>query len=140
MPLFNPEQMRRYERHFSLTGVGFQGQLKLRNAKVLVVGAGGLGSPALLYLAAAGIGRIGIVDGDTVDLSNLQSQIDHFTADAGRPKTLSAQEKIAAVNPDVDVVEHREFLDADNARKILADYDFILEGSDNFATKFLVND
>jgi len=140
MPQFTPEQMRRYARHFSLAGVGFQGQLKLKHSKVLIVGAGGLGSPALLYLAAAGIGRLGIVDGDAVDLSNLQRQVVHFTADIGKPKTLSAGEKIAALNPDVEVVEHREFLNADNAARILKPYDFIVEGSDNFAAKFLVND
>ena len=140
MPQFTSEQMRRYERHFSLTGVGFQGQLKLKNSRVLVVGAGGLGSPALLYLAAAGIGRIGIADGDAVDLSNLQRQIVHFTSDVGKPKTSSAREKIAAINPNVEIVEHREFLKASNIMTILADYDFIVEGSDNFAAKFLVND
>ena len=132
--------MERYERHFSLTGVGFQGQLKLRSAKVLVVGAGGLGSPALLYLASAGIGTIGIADGDTVDLTNLQRQIVHFTADIGKLKTLSAREKIAAINPDVQVVEHRQFLNASNIAGVIAGYDFIVEGCDNFATKFLVND
>jgi len=140
MPQFTPEQMQRYARHFSLTGVGFQGQLKLKNSKVLVVGAGGLGSPALLYLAAAGIGRLGIVDGDSVDLSNLQRQVVHSTADVGKPKTLSAKEKISAMNPDVEVVEHREFLNAGNAARILGLYDFIVEGCDNFAAKFLVND
>jgi molybdopterin/thiamine biosynthesis adenylyltransferase len=138
--IFSEEQMRRYERHFSLSGVGFQGQLKLREAKVLVVGAGGLGSPALLYLAAAGVGRIGVADGDTVDLTNLQRQIVHFTADTGKPKTSSAAEKIRAVNPDVEVVEHNAFLDASNIAGVIADYDFIVEGCDNFATKFLVND
>jgi molybdopterin/thiamine biosynthesis adenylyltransferase len=140
MPQFTPEQMRRYERHFALSGVGFQGQLKLKNARVLVAGAGGLGSPALLYLAAAGIGRVGVADGDAVDLSNLQRQIVHFTPDVGKAKTLSAREKIRAVNPDVEVIEHPVFLSAENALGILADYDFIVEGSDNFATKFLVND
>ena len=140
MPQFTPEQMQRYERHFSLSGVGFQGQLKLKNSKVLVVGAGGLGSPALLYLASAGIGRLGIVDGDTVDLTNLQRQIIHSTPDVGKFKTLSAKEKIAAISPDVEVMEHREFLDASNVTRIFADYDFIVEGCDNFSTKFLVND
>jgi molybdopterin/thiamine biosynthesis adenylyltransferase len=140
MPQFTPEQMRRYERHFSLDGVGFQGQLKLRKSKVLVVGAGGLGSPALLYLAAAGIGRIGIADGDTVDLSNLQRQIAHSTPDIGKAKTQSAKEKIAAINPNVQVIEYGEFLNAANIARVFTDYDFIVEGSDNFATKFLVND
>jgi adenylyltransferase/sulfurtransferase len=140
MPIFDDNQMRRYERHFSLAGVGFQGQLKLRAAKVLVVGAGGLGSPALYYLAAAGVGTIGIADGDVVDLSNLQRQIVHFTDDAGKAKTTSAAEKIRAVNPDVNVIEHKLYLDASNIAAVIAEYDFIVEGCDNFATKFLVND
>ena len=139
-PIFSPEEMRRYARHFSLREVGFKGQMKLRNSKVLVVGAGGLGSPALLYLAAAGIGRLGIADGDNVDMSNLQRQIAHFTPDIGRAKTASAADKIKAVNPNVEVVEHREFLTAANIARIVADYDFILEGCDNFAAKFLIND
>ena len=140
MALFSPSQMQRYARHFDLAGVGFQGQLKLREAKVLVVGAGGLGSPALYYLAAAGIGTIGVADGDVVDLSNLQRQIVHFTADAGKAKTNSAAEKIRAVNPDVNVVEHKMYLDASNIAQVIAGYDFVVEGCDNFATKFLVND
>jgi molybdopterin-synthase adenylyltransferase len=140
MPLFTPEQMRRYQRHFSLGGVGFHGQLKLKNSRVLVVGVGGLGSPSILYLAAAGIGRIGVVDGDAVDLSNLQRQVVHFTPDIGKLKTQSAAEKIRALNPDVETVEHREFLNAANVARIFADYDFIVEGCDNFAAKFLVND
>lgn len=140
MPQFTPDQMRRYERHFSLSGVGFQGQLKLRDAKVLVVGAGGLGSPALLYLASAGVGTLGVADGDEVDLTNLQRQVIHFTDDVGKLKTLSAKEKIAALNPDVKVVEHREFLNASNIAGVIAGYDFVVEGCDNFATKFLVND
>jgi molybdopterin/thiamine biosynthesis adenylyltransferase len=134
MPIFDDNQMRRYERHFSLAGVGFQGQLKLRAAKVLVVGAGGLGSPALYYLAAAGVGTIGIADGDVVDLSNLQRQIVHFTDDAGKAKTTSAAEKIRAVNPDVNVIEHKLYLDASNIAAVIAEYDFIVEGCDNFAS------
>ena len=105
-----------------------------------MVGAGGLGSPAILYLAAAGIGRLGIVDGDNVDLSNLQRQIVHSTKSVSKLKTSSANEAVASVNPDVEVVEHREFLNASNIAGILEDYDFIVEGSDNFAAKFLVND
>jgi molybdopterin/thiamine biosynthesis adenylyltransferase len=140
MALFTPQEMQRYERHFSLNEVGFKGQLKLREARVLVVGAGGLGSPALLYLAAAGVGRIGVADGDTVDLTNLQRQIVHFTEDIGKRKTHSAAEKIRAVNPEIEVVEHRQFLDASNVAGVFAGYDFIVEGCDNFATKFLVND
>jgi molybdopterin/thiamine biosynthesis adenylyltransferase len=140
MPLFSPQEMQRYERHFSLNEVGFKGQLKLREAKVLVVGAGGLGSPALLYLAAAGVGRIGVADGDTVDLTNLQRQVVHFTEDIGKRKTHSAAEKIRAINPEIEVVEHRQFLDASNIAGVFAGYDFVVEGCDNFATKFLVND
>lgn len=140
MALFSPSEMNRYERHFSLNEVGFKGQLKLREAKVLVVGAGGLGSPALLYLAAAGVGRIGVADGDTVDLTNLQRQVVHFTEDIGKRKTHSAAEKIRAINPEIEAIEHREFLDASNIARVVADYDFIVEGCDNFATKFLVND
>ncbi len=140
MPEFSPEQMRRYARHFSLRGVGFAGQRKLRDAKVLVVGAGGLGSPALLYLAAAGVGTLGVADGDSVDLSNLQRQIAHGTPDLGKPKTRSAREKIHALNPDVAVREHPEFLTAATIAPIFAGYDFIVEGCDNFAAKFLVND
>jgi molybdopterin/thiamine biosynthesis adenylyltransferase len=138
--LFSPTQMQRYARHFDLAGVGFKGQLKLREAKVLVVGAGGLGSPALYYLAAAGVGTIGVADGDHVDLSNLQRQIVHFTQDAGKAKTSSAADKIRAVNPDVTVVEHAMYLDASNIAEVIAGYDFVVEGCDNFATKFLVND
>jgi adenylyltransferase/sulfurtransferase len=132
--------MERYARHFDLAGVGFKGQLKLREAKVLVVGAGGLGSPALLYLAAAGVGTIGVADGDTVSLSNLQRQVAHFTADIGAAKTASAAERIRAINPEVTVIEHRAFLDASNIEAVFSGYDFIMEGCDNFATKFLVND
>ena len=140
MPEFSPEEMRRYDRHFSLAGVGFHGQLKLKRAKVLVIGAGGLGSPALLYLAAAGIGCLGVADGDKVDLSNLQRQVLHFTPDVGKGKTQSTREKILAINPEVRVVEHPEYLNAANIERVLSGYDFIVEGCDNFATKFLVND
>lgn len=140
MPIFSESQMRRYMRHLILTEVGFKGQQKISAAKILCVGAGGLGSPALLYLAAAGVGTIGIVDGDVVDESNLQRQIVHFTEDVGRLKTLSAQEKIAQVNPNVTVIEHSEFIDAGNAEKIISGYDFIIDGCDNFSTKFLIND
>ncbi|MDB5106999.1 MAG: UBA/THIF-type binding protein [Fibrobacteres bacterium] len=140
MPIFSESQMRRYMRHLILNEVGFKGQRKLLDSKVLFVGAGGLGSPALLYLAAAGIGTIGIAEGDVVDDSNLQRQIIHFTADVGRPKLDSAREKIAQINPDVKVVEHPGYLDADNAVGIISQYDFVIDGSDNFGTKFLVND
>ena len=140
MPIFTEGQMRRYKRHLTLTEVGFKGQQKLLASKVLVVGAGGLGSPALFYLAAAGVGTLGIVEGDTVDDSNLQRQILHFTADVGRPKLASAREKIAQLNPDVKVVEHAGWLNAANALDIIRGYDFVLDGTDNFAAKFLVND
>ncbi len=140
MPLLDDGQLRRYKRHLMLQGVGFKGQMKLLQSRVLCIGAGGLGSPALYYLAAAGVGTLGIVEGDTVDDTNLQRQILHFTEDVGRPKIDSAREKIARLNPDVKVVEHREFLGAHNALEIFRNYDFILDGSDNFPTKFLVND
>jgi molybdopterin-synthase adenylyltransferase len=140
LPIFSEAQMRRYKRHLTLTEVGFKGQRKLLASRVLVVGAGGLGSPALFYLAAAGVGTLGIVEGDTVDDSNLQRQILHFTADVGRPKLASAREKIARLNPDVKVVEHAGWLNAGNALDIIRGYDFVLDGTDNFAAKFLVND
>lgn len=135
-----PEERIRYKRHLMLEDIGEQGQAKLLESRVLVVGAGGLGSPALLYLAAAGVGTIGIVDFDAADLSNLQRQICHTAADVGRPKVTSAAEKLRAINPDINVVEHRVMLDADNAPEIMAQYDFVIEATDNFETKFLVND
>lgn len=116
------------------------GQRRLKNAKVLVIGAGGLGSPALLYLAAAGVGTLGIIDDDDVDLSNLQRQVIHGVADVGRPKIESARDAIAALNPLVDVRLHNVRLDASNALELFADYDLILDGADNFATRYLVND
>lgn len=140
MAIFSDSQMRRYMRHLSLKEVGFKGQQKLLASKVLCVGAGGLGSPALYYLAAAGVGTLGIAEGDVVDESNLQRQIIHFTADVGRPKIDSAREKIAQINPDVKVVEHPGFLTADNAIEVVSGYDFILDGTDSFAAKFLIND
>ena len=137
---FNEEELTRYSRHILLQDVGVEGQEKLRQASVLVVGAGGLGSPVALYLAAAGVGTIGIVDGDVVDLSNLQRQIIHTTADVGRPKVVSAKEKINRINPHVRVVKHAEFLRADNAMDIISPYDFVVDGTDNFPVKFLIND
>lgn len=119
MPIFSDAQMRRYKRHLTLTEVGFKGQMKLLASRVLCVGAGGLGSPVLYYLAAAGVGTIGIVEGDVVDDSNLQRQILHFTEDVGRPKIDSAREKIARINPDVKVVEHRGWLNASNVMEIV---------------------
>ena len=137
---FTDEQVTRYSRHILLPEVGGKGQKKIAQAKVLVVGAGGLGSPAAFYLAAAGVGTLGLIDADAVDLTNLQRQVIHFTPDVGRPKVLSAKEKIQALNPDVRVVTHEERLSASNALKIVREYDVVLDGVDNFPTKFLIND
>lgn len=137
---FTEEQIQRYSRHILLQDVGVEGQEKILNAKVLVVGAGGLGAPVSLYLAAAGIGRIGIIDADVVDLSNLQRQVIHFTKDVGVPKVDSAKEKILAINPDVKVDTFHEFLWSGNALDIIKEYDFIVDGTDNFPVKFLIND
>lgn len=134
------EQLERYARHIVLKEIGGPGQQKLLKARVLVVGAGGLGSPCLIYLAAAGVGTIGIIDNDEVSLSNLQRQIAHGTADVGRPKTESAAEAARRINPDVRVIEHRERLTAANALEIISRYDIVADGCDNFATRFLVND
>jgi adenylyltransferase/sulfurtransferase len=135
-----PAEVERYSRHLIIPEIGAVGQRRLKNAKVLVIGAGGLGSPALLYLAAAGVGTLGIIDDDTVDLSNLQRQVIHGVADVGRPKIESARETIAALNPLVDVRLHNVRLDASNALEIFAGYDLILDGADNFSTRYLVND
>ena len=137
---FTEEELLRYSRHILLKDVGGEGQEKIRNGKVLVVGAGGLGAPVALYLAAAGVGTIGIVDGDVVDLSNLQRQVIHFTGDVGHPKVESARDKMLAINPNVKVNTIREFLMSDNALDIIKDYDFIVDGTDNFPVKFLIND
>jgi adenylyltransferase/sulfurtransferase len=134
------EEVERYARHIVLREVGGTGQAKLRAARVLVIGAGGLGSPALLYLAAAGVGTIGIADFDTVSLSNLQRQIVHATGDVGRLKTASAQDRIKAINPGVVVVPHALRITPANALDLVARYDIVADGSDNFATRFLVND
>ena len=133
-------ELERYARHIVLREVGGAGQAKLRAARVLVVGAGGLGSPVILYLAAAGVGTIGIVDFDAVSLSNLQRQIAHRTADIGRPKTESAADAIHAINPGVAVETHPVRFDASNALDLIARYDIVADGSDNFATRFLLND
>jgi molybdopterin/thiamine biosynthesis adenylyltransferase/rhodanese-related sulfurtransferase len=135
-----PDEVERYSRHLIIPEIGALGQRRLKNAKVLVIGAGGLGSPALLYLAAAGVGTLGIVDDDAVDLSNLQRQVIHGVADVGRPKIESARDAIAALNPLVDVRLHNVRLDASNALELFAGYDLILDGADNFATRYLVND
>ncbi|MSO40309.1 MAG: molybdopterin-synthase adenylyltransferase MoeB [Solirubrobacterales bacterium] len=134
------EQRMRYSRHTLLPEVGTEGQLKLLNAKVLLLGAGGLGSPTALYLAAAGIGTLGIVDDDIVDESNLQRQVIHNTARVGQPKTESAKKAIEELNPDVNVVEHRTRLDASNIIGIIKDYDIVVDGADNFPTRYLLND
>ena len=136
----NETQIQRYSRHILLKGVGGVGQEKLLDSKVLIVGAGGLGSPIALYLAAAGVGTIGIIDADVVDLSNLQRQIIHETSDVGRPKVESAEDSIKRLNSDVNVIPFSTRLSAENASEIIEDYDFIIEGTDNFPSKFLVND
>jgi adenylyltransferase/sulfurtransferase len=134
------DELRRYSRHLMLPEVGLEGQKRLRAASVLCVGAGGLGSPLALYLAAAGVGRLGVVDSDRVDLSNLQRQILHGTADLGRLKTESARDTLRRVNPEVEVVLHSTHLTSQNALEILGGYDVVADGSDNFPTRYLVND
>lgn len=137
---FTEEQLQRYARHIVLPRVGGKGQRRLLDSRVLVVGAGGLGSPILMYLAAAGVGTIDVVDFDTVDLSNLQRQIIHRQADVGEPKVDSARRALEALNPDVRIVTHQVRLGEANIREIIAPVDCVLEGSDNFPTRFLVND
>lgn len=137
---FSENQVRRYARHILLREVGGEGQARLLESKVLVIGAGGLGSPLLLYLAAAGVGTIGVVDADTVDLSNLQRQIVHTTERVGVPKVESAKQTLAAINPEVKVVAYPTRIEAGNAVDLISGYDVIADGSDNFATRFLVND
>ncbi|MGD0684871.1 MAG: adenylyltransferase/sulfurtransferase MoeZ [Streptosporangiaceae bacterium] len=145
-PLVDPaaelsvDEVRRYSRHLIIPDVGMTGQKRLKNARVLCVGAGGLGSPALLYLAAAGVGTLGVVDFDVVDESNLQRQIIHGQSDIGRPKAESARDSITEINPYVKVILHETQLDSDNALEIFAQYDLIVDGTDNFATRYLVND
>ncbi len=138
--MFTDQQIERYSRHIILKEVGGKGQNKLLDGKVMVIGAGGLGAPIALYLAAAGVGTIGIADADVVDLSNLQRQVIHFTPDVGKPKVESAREKMEAINPDVRVRTYQEWISAANIARIIADYDFVIDGTDNFAAKFLVND
>jgi sulfur-carrier protein adenylyltransferase/sulfurtransferase len=137
---FSPDELHRYARHLSLQEVGVEGQRRLKEARVLVVGAGGLGSPASLYLAAAGVGRLGVIDGDVVELSNLQRQVLHATGAVGQPKVDSARARLEEVNPHVSVVTHPFRLTAENAMEVVAGYDLVVDGSDNFATRYLVND
>ena len=145
-PLVDPadgldvEEVRRYSRHLIIPDVGMVGQKRLKQAKVLCVGAGGLGSPALMYLAAAGVGTLGIVEFDVVDESNLQRQIIHGTKDVGRPKAESARDRVLDINPLVNVIVHDERLDNDNVMEIFGQYDLIVDGTDNFATRYMVND
>jgi molybdopterin/thiamine biosynthesis adenylyltransferase len=137
---FSDEQLERYSRHIILREVGVKGQKKLAESSVLIIGAGGLGAPAALYLAAAGVGTIGIADADDVDLSNLQRQVIHATPDIGKPKAQSAMETMKAINPDIQVNAHRTFVSTSNILELIAGYGFIIDGTDNFPAKFLIND
>jgi sulfur-carrier protein adenylyltransferase/sulfurtransferase len=137
---FTEDQVLRYARHIILPNIGGNGQRKLMEAKVLLIGAGGLGSPAAMYLAAAGVGTLGLVDFDRVDLSNLQRQLLHDTDDVGRPKVESARERLRSLNPNVEVVAHDVMLTSENAFEVLDPYDVIVDGSDNFPVRYLVND
>jgi molybdopterin/thiamine biosynthesis adenylyltransferase len=134
------EQLERYSRHILLTEVGVEGQKKIKRSKILIIGAGGLGAPAAFYLAAAGVGTIGIADGDRVEKSNLQRQIIHFTRDIGRVKVQSAREKMTALNPEIKVKTYSTQVTAANVEKLLSEYDFIIDGTDNLSAKFLIND
>ena len=138
--MFDPDELERYARHIVLRELGGPGQQKLKAARILVIGAGGLGAPVLLYLAAAGVGTLGIVDDDAVSLSNLQRQVIHATPDVGRPKVESAAAAIGRINPHVRVESHAVRLDAGNAPALVAAYDVVVDGSDNFATRYLVSD
>ena len=135
-----PEQVKRYSRHIIMGDVGSKGQRTLMGSKALIIGAGGLGSPSAIYLALAGVGTVGIVDFDVVELSNLQRQVLHHPADVGRPKVQSAIDNIKSYNPDVNVVVHETRLESDNAMEIIDQYDLVINGADNFATRYLVND
>ena len=136
---FSDAEVERYARHLVLKEIGGPGQQAVKAARVLIVGAGGLGAPAALYLAAAGVGRIGLADGDTVALSNLQRQVLFATSDVGKPKTRAAAERLAALNPHVEIIAHPAMLTADNAAGIIADFDLVLDGTDDFDTRFAVN-
>lgn len=140
MPPFTDEQALRYSRQILLTEIGVEGQQQLMNSRVLIIGAGGLGCPAALYLCTAGVGTIGLMDGDLVDVSNLQRQVLHSTADVGRFKVVSAAEKLRALNPHVSLRPYPENFTAENAREVLRDYDFVVEATDSIAAKFLIND
>ena len=135
-----PDQVKRYSRHIIMGDVGSKGQRALMGSKALIIGAGGLGSPSAIYLSLAGVGTVGIVDFDVVELSNLQRQVLHHTADVGRPKVQSAVDNIKAYNPDVNVVVHETRLESDNAMEIISQYDLVINGADNFATRYLFND
>jgi len=136
----NDDQLERYARHLILKQVGGAGQQKLLKSRVLVIGAGGLGSPLILYLAAAGVGHIGVVDDDRVELSNLQRQIIHTTERIGQPKVESARVAVDQINPDVNFIAHSERIDRENAQNLISDYDLVADGCDNFATRFVVNE
>ena len=135
-----PDQVKRYSRHIIMNDVGSKGQRALMQSKALIIGAGGLGSPSAIYLSLAGVGTVGIVDFDVVELSNLQRQVLHHTSDVGRPKVQSALDNIKSYNPDVNVVLHETRLESDNAMDIISQYDLVINGADNFATRYLVND
>ena len=134
------EEMERYRRQVILPDFGPEGQLKLLNSKILVIGAGGLGSPVLLYLAAVGVGTIGVIDGDVVDRTNLQRQVIHMTSDISRPKVESARERMLALNPNLNVATHAMFLTQENASEVISQYDFVIDATDSFDAKFLIND
>lgn len=136
----NEKQISRYSRHIIMSDVGVKGQKKILSGKVLIIGVGGLGSPVALYLAAAGIGTLGLIDDDKVDMTNLQRQVIHYTPDLGKPKVISAREKVSKINPDVNVITHQKRVNAENIMDIIKDYDFIIDGTDNFVSKFLIND
>jgi molybdopterin/thiamine biosynthesis adenylyltransferase len=138
--MLTDEQIERYQRHIALKEVGGKGQQRLLDGRVLIIGVGGLGSPAALYLAAAGVGTIGLVDADAVDLTNLQRQVIHFTPDIGKAKVFSAKEKMVAINPEIKVNTYQEWVMAENILRIIESYDFVIDGTDNFAAKFLIND
>ena len=140
MESFSEEQRERYSRHIILEGFGEEGQRKLLSSKVLVIGAGGLGSPALMYLAASGVGTLGIVDDDKIELSNLQRQVIHGTPDLGMSKAESARQSVADINPEVETIVYQERVTARNIQGMIGEYDFVIDAVDNFATKFLIND